>query len=125
MYIPFVSTVLTAEEPYGEFLRGVQSRRFDADTGVGTIGGMIMAVPLPQGSKLLTVTEAAEVAGCTTGYLRRLLRGKDPRIVGIPAGPRAWLIDASCLEQFRGQLTSRSRGKRPAPKPRGRGRKGR
>lgn len=86
---------------------------------------MIMAVPLPQGSKLLTVSEAAKESGCTTSYLRRLLRGKDPRLVGIPAGPRAWLIDSACLEQFRGQLTSRSRGKRPAPKPRPRGRKGR
>jgi len=86
---------------------------------------MIMAVPQQKGGTLLTVTEAAEASGCTTSYLRRLLRGKDPRLVGIPAGPRAWLIDSSCLEQFRGQLTSRSRGKRPAAKPRGKRRKGR
>ena len=125
MYIPFVSTVVTAEEPYVEFLRGVQSRRFDADTGVGTIGGMIMALTPKQGSTLVTVTEAAKAIDCTTSYLRRLLRSKDPRLVGERVGPRVWLIDASCLEQFRGQLTSRSRGKRPAPKPRGRGRKGR
>jgi excisionase family DNA binding protein len=84
--------------------------------------GMIMAIPETNGA-LLTVTEAAEVVGCTGAYLRRLLRSGDPRISGIPAGPRAWMVHAASLEQFKSQLTSRSRGKRPAFKPKRRRRK--
>jgi excisionase family DNA binding protein len=54
----------------------------------------------------ITVTEAAALAGCVEGYLRRLLA--DGRIRGWKAGERAWLVDRKAVLELAGQLSTRS-----------------
>lgn len=46
--------------------------------------------------KWLTMSEASKVTGCTTGYLRDLLR-KD-KLAGCKVGQRAWLIERQAAE---------------------------
>jgi excisionase family DNA binding protein len=60
----------------------------------------------------LTVSEAAEAAGCTTGWIRLLL-GKG-ELEGWKAGERAWLVKASAARALRGTLGERSIGRRDA-----------
>jgi excisionase family DNA binding protein len=48
------------------------------------------------GKKYYTVTQAAEIAGCTVSYVRRLLR--ENLIAGEKIGERAWVIPANQLE---------------------------
>ena len=54
----------------------------------------------------ITIAEAVEAAGCTDGYIRRLLR--DGRLEGWRAGERAWLVRRDAVSELRGQLSTRS-----------------
>lgn len=70
---------------------------------------MVVASP---DKEWLTVSEAADLAGCTVGWIRLLLgRGQ---LHGWKAGERAWLVSASDARQLRQSLTARSVGKREA-----------
>lgn len=60
----------------------------------------------------LTVSEAADLAGCTEGWIRLLLARGD--LEGWKAGERAWLVKAVAARALRDDLTSRSVGKRDA-----------
>jgi hypothetical protein len=51
------------------------------------------------GKKYYTVTQAAQEAGCTVSYVRRLLRLKI--ISGEKLGERAWVIPVNQLEKLR------------------------
>ena len=54
----------------------------------------------------ITISEAVVAAGCTDGYLRRLLR--QGRLEGWRAGERAWLVRRDAILELRGQLSTRS-----------------
>lgn len=72
---------------------------------------MVMASP---DKEWLTVSEAAETAGCTVGWIRLLLgRGE---LDGWKAGERAWLVKATAAKALRGTLSPRSLGRRDAKK---------
>lgn len=58
----------------------------------------------------VTVVEAAEIAGCTVGWIRLLL-GKG-KLEGWKAGERAWLVRRTAAVKLRGTLTDASVGKR-------------
>ena len=60
----------------------------------------------------VTVAEAVELAGCTEGYLRRLLGEGDTRLRGWKAGARAWLVKREDVLELRQQLTTRSNARR-------------
>jgi len=53
--------------------------------------------------KQYTVTQAAELAGCTVSYVRQLLRAK--KIKGEKLGERAWVIPAKQLEKLQTMLS--------------------
>ena len=79
---------------------------------------MIVASP---DKEWITVAEAVRLAGCTEGYLRRLLGEGDGRLTGWKAGERAWLVKRVDVVALRECLTTRSnlrKDERPAaPKP--------
>lgn len=52
--------------------------------------------------QFVSVTEAAEFVGVSTGYLRKLLRGE--KIPGVKIGPRAWVIPTNQLEKLSAML---------------------
>jgi excisionase family DNA binding protein len=54
----------------------------------------------------ITVAEAVEVAGCTDGYIRRLLR--EERLEGWRAGAHAWLVKREAAQELRSALSTRS-----------------
>jgi len=60
----------------------------------------------------VTVAEAVDLAGCTEGYLRRLLCEGDSRLRGWKAGARAWLVNRADVLELRRHLTTRSNGRR-------------
>ena len=65
----------------------------------------------------ITITEAVRLAGCTEGYLRRLLGDGDSRLTGWIAGERAWLVKRADVVALRESLTTRSnlrKDERPA-----------
>lgn len=62
----------------------------------------------------LTVSEAAEAAGCTVGWIRLLL-GKG-QLEGWKAGERAWLVKASAAKALKSSLSQRSVGRRDGKK---------
>ena len=63
----------------------------------------------------LIVSEAAQAAGCTVGWIRLLLgRGE---LEGWKAGERAWLVRAAAAKALRDSLSARSVGQRDAKKP--------
>ena len=65
----------------------------------------------------ITITEAVRLAGCTEGYLRRLLGDGDSRLTGWKAGERAWLVKRADVVALRESLTTRSnlrKDERPA-----------
>jgi len=65
----------------------------------------------------VTISEAVALAGCTEGYLRRLLLAGDGRLRGWKAGERAWLVRKEDVIALRSSLTTRSnlrRDERPA-----------
>jgi hypothetical protein len=70
----------------------------------------------------VTIAEAVKLAGCTEGYLRRLLGEGDNRLRGWKAGQRAWLVLRADVLALKASLTTRSnlrKDERPAaPKPR-------
>ncbi len=73
----------------------------------------------------ITVAEAVDLAGCTEGYLRRLLGEGDSRLTGWKAGARAWLVLRADVLELKRNLTTRSnarRDERPG-RPRRRSRK--
>lgn len=80
----------------------------------------MIAVASPD-KEWITIAEAAALAGCTEGYLRRLLGGKDSRLTGWKAGERAWLVKKVDILALKASLTTRSnlrKSERPAaPKP--------
>ena len=69
----------------------------------------------------ITIAEAVKLAGCTEGYIRRLLRDGDRRLRSWRAGERAWLVSRADVLALRETLSGRAtvnRDKRPAsPKP--------
>jgi len=69
----------------------------------------------------ITISEAVKLAGCTEGYLRRLLGEGDTRLRGWKAGERAWLVFKADVLTLKASLTTRSnlrKDERPAdPKP--------
>ena len=73
----------------------------------------------------ITVAEAVDLAGCTEGYIRRLLGDNDERLRGWKAGARAWLVSRQDILQLKKSLTTRSLGRRQdsTAKPRRRQRK--
>lgn len=73
---------------------------------------MVVASP---DKEWLTVSEAAETAGCTVGWIRLLLgRGQ---LEGWKAGERAWLVKSAAAKALRATLSARSVGRRDAKKP--------
>jgi len=70
----------------------------------------------------VTIAEAVRLAGCTEGYLRRLLGDGDTRLRGWKAGERAWLVHRADVLALKSSLSTRSnlrKAERPAaPKPR-------
>jgi excisionase family DNA binding protein len=56
----------------------------------------------------ITISEAVKLAGCTEGYLRRLLGEGDTRLTGWKAGERAWLVKKSDVLALRSSLSTRS-----------------
>jgi excisionase family DNA binding protein len=58
------------------------------------------------GKNYYTVTQAAELAGCTVSYVRRLLREKT--ITGEKFGERAWIIPANQLEKLKHSPTGKA-----------------
>jgi hypothetical protein len=75
---------------------------------------MVVASP---DKEWITIAEAVRLAGCTEGYLRRLLGEGDSRLTGWKAGARAWLVKRVDVVALRGSLTTRSnlrKDERPA-----------
>jgi hypothetical protein len=72
-----------------------------------SIWGMAVASP---DKEWLTVAEAAEVAGCTEGWIRMLLLRDE--LDGWKSGERAWNVSAKAARELRRSLTTRSVGKR-------------
>ncbi len=60
----------------------------------------------------ITIAEAVSLAGCTEGYLRRLLGEEDERLRGWKAGARAWLVSREDVMKLRANLTTRSNARR-------------
>lgn len=54
----------------------------------------------------ITVSEAAKLAGCVEGYIRRLLIGG--RLTGWKTGERGWNVDRQAAVELGQQLTTRS-----------------
>jgi hypothetical protein len=76
----------------------------------------MVAMASPAG-EWVTIAEAVALAGCTEGYLRRLLLAEDKRLRGWKAGERAWLVRKEDVLSLRASLTTRSnlrRDERPA-----------
>ena len=74
----------------------------------------------------ITIAEAVALAGCTEGYLRRLLLAEDKRLRGWKAGERAWLVRKEDVLSLRASLTTRSnlrRDERPAAAKNAKGRR--
>jgi len=75
---------------------------------------MVVASP---DKEWITIAEAVRLAGCTEGYLRRLLGEGDSRLTGWKAGERAWLVKRADVVTLRDSLTTRSnlrKDERPA-----------
>ena len=65
----------------------------------------------------ISLGDAVAIAGCTQGYLRRLLR--DGRLEGWKAGPRAWMIQRADAVALAATLTWRSTGQQTGRSRRG------
>jgi excisionase family DNA binding protein len=61
-------------------------------------------------SRLISVTEASQISGLTTSFIRRLLR--EGRIEGVKIG-RNWLTTEEAIQDYMSQE------RRPGPKPKG------
>lgn len=71
----------------------------------------------------VTIAEAVRLAGCSEGYLRRLLGDGDSRLQGWKAGARAWLVKRADVLELKKQLTTRSNARRHERDSKGRRRK--
>jgi excisionase family DNA binding protein len=67
----------------------------------------MIAVASPD-KEWITIAEAVKLAGCTEGYIRRLLIAEDSRLTGWKAGERAWLVKRSDVVALKASLTTRS-----------------
>lgn len=74
---------------------GVAISCLDCTDIVNYITGMILMLE----GKYYTVTQAAEIAGCTVSYVRQLLRKEEIR--GEKIGERAWLIPVSQIAKLK------------------------
>ena len=70
-------------------------------------------MPIPDTIEFLTAEKAADYVGCTSTWIRRLL--KDGRLPGKQVCGWTWLIDKSDLDQLKKNLTSRSVSHRDHP----------
>jgi len=57
-------------------------------------------------TNMISVTAAAEKAGCTVSYIRRLLR--DGKLSGQRVSDRCWLVDTRELKKLSKELSSRA-----------------
>jgi len=66
----------------------------------------------------VSVTKAAEIAGCSPQYIRRELEehydqasglARGGRVEGFRAGDRAWMVSRRSAEALRGTLSTRAR----------------
>jgi excisionase family DNA binding protein len=55
--------------------------------------------------KYYTVSQAAELAGCTSSYVRRLLRAN--KVEGLKVGERAWILSEEEIEKLKESPTGR------------------
>lgn len=69
---------------------------------------------IPKSIEILTAEQAALEVGCTSTWIRRLL--KDDKLKGRQTRGGAWLIDARDLEAVREALTTRAVSRRDASK---------
>jgi hypothetical protein len=82
----------------------------------------MIAVASPD-KEWITIAEAVKLAGCTEGYLRRLLIAEDSRLTGWKAGERAWLVKRADVVALKASLSTRSNLRKserkadPKPKP--------
>lgn len=60
----------------------------------------------------ITIAEAVKIAGCTEGYIRRLLGEEDGRLTGWKAGERAWLVKRADILALKAGLSTRSNARR-------------
>ena len=60
----------------------------------------------------ITVAEAVRIAGCTEGYIRRLLGETDGRLTGWKAGERAWLVKRADILALKADLSTRSNARK-------------
>jgi hypothetical protein len=60
----------------------------------------------------VTIAEAVTIAGCTEGYIRRLLGENDGRLTGWKAGKRAWLVKRSDVLALKAGLSTRSNARK-------------
>jgi excisionase family DNA binding protein len=67
----------------------------------------MIAVASPD-KEWITIAEAVKLAGCTEGYLRRLLIADDKRLTGWKAGERAWLVKRADVLILKASLSTRS-----------------
>ena len=74
---------------------------------------MVVASP---DKEWVTISEAVDLAGCTEGYLRRLLIAEDSRLTGWKAGARAWLVKRADVLRLRDSLTTRSNARKAEQK---------
>jgi len=64
-----------------------------------------MFMPTPD-KKWVSVVEACEIAGCTDGWIRHLLRTQ--KLAGCQVNKWVWLVDRQAAVDLRGTLSSRS-----------------
>lgn len=62
-------------------------------------------MPTPD-QKWVSVAEACEIAGCTDGWIRHLLRSG--KLDGHQVNQWMWLVDKKAAERLRSTLSSRS-----------------
>lgn len=74
---------------------GAAFRVLDFTDIVNYTTGMILMLE----GKYYTVTQAAQLAGCTVSYVRQLLRRDEIR--GEKIGDRAWIIPASQIAKLK------------------------
>ena len=89
--------------------RDPAGKPFDAVSASGSIRCMIVASP---DKEWLTVAEAAELAGCSEGWIRLKLAAGE--LEGWKSGERAWNVAVDSVLELRKTLSPRSLGQRDA-----------
>ena len=54
----------------------------------------------------LTISQAADALGCTTGRIRQLLRDEHSGLRGEKVNARAWIVEKKSVEKFAKQVPS-------------------